>query len=128
MNASDFVVSVKAHADAVPEEVLAFQNQLTLELRDEAVRRTPVFEGTLKRSWTAELAGKFGDSSHVRNGEPYAVAVEYGGYPWPVMRGTYIAGFPGHYEIRSYKHFSKQAPHGMLRPAVDAVLNRYGGS
>ena len=118
MNASDFVRSVKAHADAVPAEVLAFQNQLTTEIKDKASSLTPVDTGALKRAWTAELAKRLGDSSHVRNGLPYAVTVEYGDYPNPPKGG----------EGKTVDGFSKQAPQGMLRPAVDAVLNRYGGS
>lgn len=117
MNVTEFSRSVKAFADAVPAEVLAFQNQITTEIRDEAAIRTPVDQGTLKEAWTMERAKVLGDSSHVRNGLPYAPVVEFGGYPNPPKGG----------EGKTSGGFSKQAPQGMLRPAVDAVLNRYGG-
>jgi hypothetical protein len=117
MDATAFNRHVQGFGVRVEAEALRFQNQLTTEIRDEAALRTPVDEGTLKEAWTLEKAKRLGDSSHVRNGLPYAQVVEFGGYPNPPKGG----------EGKTEGGFSKQAPQGMLRPAVTAVLNRYGG-
>lgn len=118
MNATDFSRRIKVFAEQkVPDEILAFQNQITIEIRDKAASLTPVDTGALKRAWTSEPAKQLGDSSFVRNGLPYAPVVEYGGYPNPPKKGT----------GKTEGGFSKQAPQGMLRPAVTAVVNRYGG-
>ena len=53
-------------------------------------------------------------SLYLFNNSPYVNAVEYGGYPKNVKRGTWLKKSK-RYEIRSSKGFSKQAPHGMFR-------------
>jgi hypothetical protein len=52
------------------------------------------------------------------NNLPYAPVVEYGGYPFPVKKGTYNKA-TGMYEIRSNNGYSKQAPAGMM--AINAA-------
>ena len=52
-------------------------------------------------------------SLYMFNNLPYASVVEYGGYPFPVKKGTYNKRTKM-YEVRSDKGFSKQAPMGMM--------------
>lgn len=51
------------------------------------------------------------------NNLPYANVIEFGGYPSPVLKGTYNSKTKK-YEIRSVGGFSKQAPSGVVRVNV----------
>lgn len=59
-----------------------------------------------------------GDAAiYIANNLPYIKTLEFGGYPSPVEKGTWVKkgkSGPGHYEIRSEGGFSKQAPQGMV--------------
>lgn len=82
---------------------------------------TPI-TGTTERedpsgaSAIAEVVSKQGGAGKVTfltNNLPYIQVLEYGGYPDPVEKGTYVKGEG--FEIRSEGGFSKQAPNGMVR-------------
>ena len=62
-------------------------------------------------------------SLFIFNNSPYAGAVEFGGYPDEVKRGTYNSKTKS-YEIRSIAGFSRQAPVGMMRLNVLNYKNR----
>lgn len=53
---------------------------------------------------------------YISNNLPYITTLEYGGYPDPVEKGTWIkkGKGKGHYEKLSENGFSKQAPEGMV--------------
>lgn len=62
------------------------------------------------------------------NNLPYAEVIEYGYYPDPVELGTYVKDGQSKYGItgpgyvqRSEGGFSKQAPHGVVRIAMEEV-------
>jgi hypothetical protein len=101
---------------------------------------TPVDIGTLRASWNfswgdpvfdvqppgrdavAAMKASFVSTYHrgaqntytLANGLPYAHVVEYGLYPNPVKKGTWLGPGMG-YEIRSVGGYSKKAPQGMVR-------------
>lgn len=55
-----------------------------------------------------------GDEGYfIENNLPYINTLEYGGYPSPVKKGTWIKN-EKRYEKFSENGFSKQAPHGMV--------------
>jgi hypothetical protein len=51
---------------------------------------------------------------------PYIEVLEYGGYPDPVARGSFVNG---KWVIKSVGGFSRQAPQGMVRITVQQVVN-----
>jgi hypothetical protein len=105
------------------------------------VQKTPVDTGRARANWNLscgridnsinpnakEPRVKTEDDINVRDDEtiyisnnlPYIETLEYGGYPSPVKKGTYVkTKGKGHYEKRSRNGFSKQAPKGMVGLAV----------
>jgi hypothetical protein len=78
----------------------------------------------------ADKAGKaeWGTSIFLVNNLPYASVVEYGSYPNPPKRGTYVPTGKTKYGItgpgwvkRSEGGFSKQAPAGMVRVSLQEM-------
>lgn len=66
--------------------------------------------------------GGAGSQTWMTNNLPYSEVLEFGEYPDPPKRGTWVkaAGkgkrrVAGHFEIRSIGGYSKQAPAGMVR-------------
>jgi hypothetical protein len=57
------------------------------------------------------------------NNLPYIGVLEYGGYPSPVERGSYIKQSKS-YEILSIGGFSKQAPNGWVRSTIIKMQNK----
>ena len=57
------------------------------------------------------------------NNLPYINILEYGGYPSPVEKGSYIKKSKS-YEILSVNGYSKQAPTGWVRKAVILMRNK----
>jgi len=57
------------------------------------------------------------------NNAPAINILEYGGFPTPVKRGSYIKSSKS-YEILSIRGFSKQAPSGWVRAALIAMRNK----
>lgn len=56
------------------------------------------------------------------NNSPYGRVIEFGGYPQPVKKGTYVRGRG--YEKRSQGGYSKQAPGGHVRKGFRDFRNR----
>ena len=69
-------------------------------------------EGKQKADEAQDVALKAG-KIFMTNNLPYARTLEFGKYPTPVKRGTYVG--KGRYEKRSQGGFSKLAPRGMVR-------------
>tara|TARA_R110002020_G_scaffold270751_1_gene486007 strand:- start:6550 stop:7011 length:462 start_codon:yes stop_codon:yes gene_type:complete len=57
------------------------------------------------------------------NSAPAINILEYGGFPSPVEKGSYIKRSKS-YEILSVRGFSKQAPNGWVRAALIAMRNK----
>ena len=112
------------------------------------VKGTPVDEGRARNNWflsmgapssksTTSKAKGLGAIRQLRqmpklvlnqkifytNNLPYIKTLEYGGYPEPVKKGTYVKKKKA-YEIRSSGGFSKQAPSGWVRATLIAMRNK----
>ena len=145
LNVSAFVKKAKLAPNAV-------LRKLSLQLFSAVVLRTPVDTGMLRGNWQVgigsmptgtvanpdktggrvlqEIASKtakaeWGTSIFLVNNLPYASVVEYGAYPNPVKRGTYVKAGQTKYGTsgpawvkRSKGGFSLQAPSGMVRVSV----------
>ena len=145
LNVSEFVKKSKLAPNAVLRKI-------AFDLFSRVVLRTPVDAGMLRGNWQVgigtmptgtvanpdksgervmqEIAAKtskaeWGTSIYLVNNLPYASVVEYGAYPDPVKRGTYVKGGQTKYGItgpgwvkRSRGGFSLQAPAGMVRVSV----------
>lgn len=57
------------------------------------------------------------------NNAPAINILEYGGFPSPVKKGSYIKSSKS-YEILSVRGFSKQAPKGWVRATLIAMRNK----
>lgn len=61
---------------------------------------------------------------YIQNNAPYGPALEYGGYPNPVKKGSWVKG-KGHYAIKSAGGFSKQAPLGIYGVTFTLIKEKY---
>lgn len=129
-----------------------FLRKFTLDLFTAVVLRTPVDTGLLRGNWQPSIGSPRGGRSTVKdksgqaaiarvrgttsqvtwgtdvylmNNLPYAAVVEFGGYPDPVKKGTYVPAGTSKYGIngpgfvkRSAGGFSRQAPSGMVRVSI----------
>jgi hypothetical protein len=130
--------------------------KVSLDLFKKVVLRTPVDTGPTRANWTVGinhipivsvlgtanpigrivtdiLRAQAGDNIALANSYPSVGTLEYGGFPNPPKKGTwikgsgkkskktgkYLKGGQGHYEIKSVGGYSKQAPHGMVRVTVE---------
>ena len=64
-----------------------------------------------------------GKKLYFTNNAPAINALEYGGFPSPVKRGSYIKSSKS-YQILSVNGFSKQAPSGWVRKTLIAMANK----
>ena len=145
LNVSAFVKKAKL----APNLVL---RKIALDLFTAVVKRTPVDTGMLRGNWQVGLGSmpsgtvtnadkggnrvlqeieskaakaEWGTSIYLVNNLPYASVVEYGAYPNPVKRGTYVRAGQTKYGVsgpawvkRTKGGFSLQAPAGMVRVSV----------
>jgi hypothetical protein len=148
----DFTINVSAFvkkAKLAPNVVL---RKIALDLFRAVVLRTPVDTGMLRSNWQVGLGtmpsgtigapdkngarvlreitdqtsrAEWGTSVFLVNNLPYASVVEYGSFPNPPKRGTYVPSGKTKYGItgpgwvkRSENGFSKQAPSGMVRVSL----------
>ena len=116
----------------------------TIGLWKRIIKESPVREGRFRGNWFASgarpsqkvtqkkdkegsktiaaatnkvLKQKRWDIFSLANNTPQAIPIEYGGYPNPVKKGTYLGKGKG-YEKNSSGGFSKQAPAGVVRVNV----------
>jgi len=66
---------------------------------------------------------KLGDTAYIQNNTPYGDAIEYGGYPDPVQKGTWVKGKG--YIKKSAGGFSRQAPNGVYTMAFQYIASKY---
>tara|TARA_R110000737_G_C14522133_1_gene475619 strand:+ start:162 stop:623 length:462 start_codon:yes stop_codon:yes gene_type:complete len=64
-----------------------------------------------------------GKKLYFTNNAPAINVLEYGGFPSPVEKGSYIKSSKS-YEILSINGFSKQAPNGWVRSTLIAMANK----
>lgn len=119
---SKFVKKAKGSADKATRLI-------TYDLFRRVLEKTPVDEGTLRRSWVPSIGApatgtggenplqyamlvNAGDVVFLTNNQPYAVVVEYGGYPNPPKGG---AG-------KTIGGYSTQAPAGMVRISIPETV------
>lgn len=133
---SDGVVRFSAKTSAEMEVVA---RKVVFELFRRVVLKTPVDTGRARGNWqvgtavgngtTEELdkgGGKtigkvaafastfpIGSVAWIYNNLPYIHTLEYGGYPNPPKRGSYVKGKG--FVVKSEGGFSRQAPQGMVR-------------
>ena len=74
------------------------------------------FQGKIDAIRRELLTMPIGGVFWLTNSLPYALVLEYGLYPNPPKRGTYVKGEG--WVIKSIGGYSKQAPHGMVRIAA----------
>lgn len=112
-------------ADDVENFVNQFRNALDATMRETVIEahnsikaHTPVAledGGELRGSWeVSDSDPKWGSMVYISTNKSYAPVIEYGLYPDPVKRGTWIRK-EHRYEKFSQGGFSKQAPQGMVR-------------
>ena len=148
LNISGFVKKSKL----APNVVL---RKIAIDLFSNVIKRTPVDTGMLRANWQVGLGSapegtvafsdksgsraiqqvaakaaqaRWGTSIFLVNNLPYALVVEFGGYPDPVKRGTYVAAGKTRYGItgpgwvkRSSGGYSNQAPAGMVRVSLQEM-------
>ncbi len=134
--------------------------QITLGVLRGVVKTSPVDSGRFRGNWQVSVGaptvgpierldkggdatiavesqniGGAGSITWIVNNVPYAEVIEYGGYPNPPKRGTWVRGKlgrlrkdgtrrkngAGHYEINSAGGYSKQAPAGVVRITMARV-------
>ncbi|WP_151961772.1 hypothetical protein [Acinetobacter bereziniae] len=66
---------------------------------------------------------KLGDKAYIQNNTPYGDVIEYGGYPDPVQKGTWVKGKG--YIKKSAGGFSRQAPNGVYTLAFQYIASKY---
>jgi hypothetical protein len=149
---NDFTINISGFVKKAKLAPTLVLRKIALDLFTAVVKRTPVDTGMLRANWQVglgtapvgtvsapdktgsraqvEIAAKasqavWGTSIFLVNNLPYATVVEYGAYPDPVKRGTYVPAGKTKYGItgpgwvkRSAGGFSKQAPAGMVRVSL----------
>jgi hypothetical protein len=141
--AGSFQIAVKKFTDQTEKRINATVRWLCLEISRRVILKTPVDTGRARGSWTPAMnamatgggqidksggatlgavsgvvAGyKPGDTFYLMSNLPYIGVLEYGQYPDPPARGSWVkkAGKKGSWVVKSSGGFSKQAPAGMVR-------------
>lgn len=65
---------------------------------------------------------------YIQNNAPHGKTLEYGGYPKPVKKGSWVKGKGkkgGYYVIKSSGGFSKQAPLGIYSVTFTMIREKY---
>lgn len=140
-----WTMDISKYAKKKGVEIKEVRKAYAFALYTSIVKKTPVDTGRARGNWNvsvgsadnsvdekitknqvpakmkknkAELEKAKGDESiFISNNLPYITTLEYGGYPSPVEKGTWVKGKGkkvGHYEVRSEGGFSKQALEGMV--------------
>lgn len=142
-----FAKNVQDWSRRTDEAIALDVRKTALDLFTRVILKTPVDTGAARNSWgvstgaTAEppapnlgggigamtvavAAAPVGGTIWLSNGLPYIRVLEYGLYPNPPKRGSWVKGSkgsPGHWEIKSVNGYSKQAPQGMVRVSIEEV-------
>lgn len=140
----EFAIGVAKFAQRTKQDLRTVVKGIVVEAFSSVVLMTPVDKGRARANWqvsvnvpasgTTEavdptggevlakikaLDVQLGNTYFLTNNLPYAGTLEYGGYPVPVKKGTYVKGVG--YVIKSEGGFSKQAPAGMVRVTMARI-------
>ena len=139
-----FAIDMEQFHVETMRDIDVIRRKVTLDVFSRVVKKTPVDTGetrgnwqtsvgapilqTIDRDWdpTGEvgdqvMASRVTDPVFLSNNVPWILKLEFGRYPNPPEKGTYIPrrhGGPRH-EVRSAGGFSKQAPRGMVRVTLE---------
>lgn len=108
----------------IKEQIEAKKNEILLEvegdvrkaallLKSKIEQKVPVDTGELKRSWSLVEENPY--SFQVVSSAPHAKVVEFGLYPNPPKEG----------KDKTIDGYSKQAPKGFARIAIQEVINEF---
>ena len=120
-----FLASLNAHLDKVADEVVDEVVAAAVEVRNEAVKRTPVDRGLLRAGWQLDSGRTSnGGWAEVSNDVKYVRAVEYGTKPHTIRtKNKKVLASKGEVFGTEVKHpGTKERP--MLRPAVALAVPR----
>jgi hypothetical protein len=151
-NNDQFRINVSAFVQKAKLKPNVVLRKIALDLFSMVILRTPVDTGMLRGNWQVGIGtmpagviakpdksgsraqqevkakagqAEWGTSIFLVNNLPYASVVEYGAFPNPVKRGTYVPSGVSRYGAsgpawvkRSAGGFSKQAPAGMVRVSL----------
>lgn len=136
---TDFIDTIKEDADQHCKNIIADTLQLV-------VVRSPVDKGSYRFSHIVSIntedystkqgngdpvqvavgtiaSFKLGDKAYIQNNTPYGDVIEYGGYPDPVKKGSWVKGKG--YIKKSAGGFSRQAPNGVYTLAFQYIASKY---
>lgn len=145
-----FAKNVQDWTRGVDARIALDARQVAFKLFEKVILKTPVDTGAARNSWgvsvgairpptpsagaeavvssggigamsVAVAASPVGGVVWLSNGLPYIRVLEYGLYPNPPQRGSWVKGRkgqPGHWEIKSVNGYSRQAPQGMVRLSI----------
>lgn len=138
---ADWSLDINKYANGCLLKVKEVKRKYAFGLYAGIVKKTPVDTGRARANWNISVGEvdpsvsddtkKRGlkykeediklkdddESIFISNNVEYITALEYGGYPSPVKKGTYNKKKKT-YEIRSEGGYSKQAPNGMVGVTV----------
>lgn len=121
-----FSTDIFRQIKGIHEKMNVVPRKIGLMLFTNIQQRTPVDQGTLRKSWTVSLNGypsnyngsnqaisqaKYNDLIVIATNQPYAPVVEYGLYPNPPKKPT----------GKTKGGYSVQAPTGMVRISVQEM-------
>lgn len=143
---ADFARNVDDWTKRTDAAIAADVRSTALDLFTRVILKTPVDTGAARNSWgvsvgsvsppapsqgggigamtAAVSVAPVGGIIWLSNGLPYIRVLEYGLYPDPPKRGSWVKGRrgqKGHWEIKSVAGYSKQAPQGMVRLSIAEV-------
>lgn len=134
-----WTMDLNKYADKQNIAIKDVQKAYTFALYSSIVKKTPVDTGRARGNWQVTVGRpateaiedkrknplpmskmpvpKGDESVFIANNLDYIEKLEYGTYPNPPKKGTWVKnknGKGGHYEKRSENGFSRQAPEGMV--------------
>lgn len=128
VDANAFLSDLGRWADQSQRNLQRVVEEAAQEIRNDAVRRTPVDTGLLRAAWKVRPTVRTpnGAWTEVSNSTPYAKAVEFGSRPHVIRlrkKSVLMNRKTGQVFGKQVNHPGNR-PKPMLRPAVDAVLPR----
>jgi len=145
----EFVVGIEQNCIQILDNARQFAREIASEVSNKIIDKTPVDTGVTKANWMGNIGAPSEDTTgsadpsgsatkaaveekiknwdvlkedfYLTNNTPQAVVLEFGLYPNPPLRGTYIPrgkskhGIAGPRWVKfSQNGYSKLAPHGMV--------------
>lgn len=142
---SNWSIDPTEFAKSLTTDVEKHVKKIAGEALQQVMTRSPVDEGTYRlshivsvntedhsakgngdpiQSGAAAISQfKLGDKIYIQTNSPYGSVIEYGGYPNPPKKGSYVKG-KGHV-VKSSGGFSRQAPNGVYTLAFQYIASKY---